>query len=159
MMFDFSGHMWSCAVCKSFNQLSSWWLLCKRYAYTLIRVSRHYYVIRMFLLCLCIFVSYKAFWSWSWSWRICWRGRSQWGNTSSWCARQTIVEIWEPMRTCVGIRRGPRLHSAVPLPLHGIWIQEDDCMGHSETCDRGVWSGGQGFGSLSYHADSAQLEL
>ena len=61
MMFDFSGHMWSCAVWKSFNQLSSWWLLCKRYAYTLIRVSRHYYVIRMFLLCLCIFVSNKAF--------------------------------------------------------------------------------------------------
>ena len=68
MMFDFSGHMWSCAVWKSFNRLSSWWLLCKRYAYTLIRVSRHYYVIRMFLLCLCIFVSNKAFWSWSWSW-------------------------------------------------------------------------------------------
>ena len=66
MMFDFSGHMWSCAVWKSFNQLSSWWPLCKRYAYTLIRVSRHYYVIRMFLLCLCIFVSNKAFWSWSW---------------------------------------------------------------------------------------------
>ena len=66
MMFDFSGHMWSCAVWKSFNQLSSWWLLCKQYAYTLIRVSRHYYVIRMFLLCLCIFVSNKAFWSWSW---------------------------------------------------------------------------------------------
>ena len=68
MMFDFSGHNWSCAVWKSFNQLSSWWLLCKRYAYTSIRVSRHYYVIRMFLLCLCIFVSNKAFWSWSWSW-------------------------------------------------------------------------------------------
>ena len=64
MMFDSSGHMRSCAVWKSFNQLSSWWLLCKRYAYTLIRVSRHYYVIRMFLLCLCIFVSNKAFWSW-----------------------------------------------------------------------------------------------
>ena len=70
MMFDFSGHMWSCAVWKSFNQLSSWWLLCKRYAYTLIRVSRHHYVIRMFLLCLCIFVSNKTLWSWSWSWRI-----------------------------------------------------------------------------------------
>ena len=68
MMFDFSGHMWSCAVWKSFNQLSSWWLSCKRYAYTLIRVSRHYYVIRMFLLCLCIFVSNEAFWSWSWTW-------------------------------------------------------------------------------------------
>ena len=61
MMFDSSGRMWSCAVWKSFNQLSSWWLLCKRYAYTLIRVSRHYYVIGMFLLCLCIFVSNKAF--------------------------------------------------------------------------------------------------
>ena len=70
MMFDSSGRMWSCAVWKSFNQLSSWWLLCKRYAYTLIRVSRHYYVIRMFLLCLCIFVSNKAFWSWSWSWKM-----------------------------------------------------------------------------------------
>ena len=67
MMFGSSGHMRSCAVWKSFNQLSTWWLLCKRYAYTLIRVSRHYYVIRMFLLCLCIFVSNKAFWSWSWS--------------------------------------------------------------------------------------------
>ena len=74
MMFDSSGRMWSCAVWKSFNQLSSWWLLCKRYAYTLIRVSRHYYVIRMFLLCLCIFVSNKAFWSWSWSWSLnCYR--------------------------------------------------------------------------------------
>ena len=67
MMFDSSSHMQSCSVWKSFNQLSSWWLLCKRYAYALIRVSRHYYLIRMFLLCLCIFASNKAFWSWSWS--------------------------------------------------------------------------------------------
>ena len=41
----------------------------KRYAYTLIRVPEHYYVTRMFLFCLCIFVSNKAFWSWSWSQR------------------------------------------------------------------------------------------
>ena len=65
MMFDSYGHMQSWAVWKSFNQLYSWWLLCKRYAYTLIRVSRHYYAICMFLLCLCSFVSNKAFWSWS----------------------------------------------------------------------------------------------
>ena len=62
MMFDSSGRMQSCAVWKSFNQLS----LGGPYAsgmHTLIRVSRHYYAIRMFLRCLCVFVSNKAFWS------------------------------------------------------------------------------------------------
>ena len=60
-MFDSSGHMQCCSVWTSFNQLFSWWLLCKQYAYTLIRVSRHYYVTHILLFCLCTFVSNKAF--------------------------------------------------------------------------------------------------
>ena len=61
-----SGHMKWCPVLKSSNQFFYWWLFCKRYAYTVISVSRHYYATRILLFCLCIFGPNKAFWSWSW---------------------------------------------------------------------------------------------
>ena len=61
--------LWSQAIVLSMTLIPSllpWWLLCKRYLYTLIRVSRHNIITCILLLCSCIFVSNKAFWSWSW---------------------------------------------------------------------------------------------
>ena len=65
--------LWSQAIVLSMTLIPSllpWWLLCKRYVYTLIRVSRHNIITCILLLCSCIFVSNKAFWSWSWSLKI-----------------------------------------------------------------------------------------
>ena len=106
MMFDSSGHMQSCSVWKSFNQLSSWWLLCKRYAYALIRVSRHYYLIRMFLLCLCIFASNKAFWSWSWSCPL----YNMMARTE-----YTTYSLYKHNMYPVGVPRTKQLHKGIPF--------------------------------------------
>ena len=119
--------LWSQAIVLSMTLIPSllpWWLLCKRYVYTLIRVSRHNIITCILLLCSCIFVSNKAFWSWSWIWVTCYR-YNVYREYIPWNMQTFLlcfVMVYMYYKIVLQGTGATRQHFTTPVPMKHPWM-------------------------------------